>query len=408
MSDDLVEGYCDPRFQAVRDQFAQALASGFDTGASVAVEHQGEMVVNLWGGYKDREKTDPWSDDTLINVFSTTKAITATCFLQLVERGKVDLDALVGDYWPEYACNGKEKTRVSDFLCHRAAMHGFQGGVPQFDYRHWDQWTEALAQQRPFREPGTTQGYHALTYGWLVGELIRRIDGRSVGQYFHEEIAEPFNLDFKIGLEDQDIQRCGDILVDPQPTPWVLMAIAIAPDFVLPKSLRSLKSFLRMGDLKVAFASKAAQLGGTNTREMNTREWREAEIPSANGHGTAESLAKLFGILSSGGERNGKRIISTETLKLALTPLSEGPDTVILGEPIRFGVGYDLGLGITTIRGTPHPSRIFGHCGVGGTVAFGDPETGLGYGFLCNRMHKPKDLYQTSNRLTRTVLDIVS
>jgi len=408
VSDDLVEGYCDPRFQAVRDQFAQALASGFDTGASVAVEHQGEMVVNLWGGYKDREKTDPWSDDTLINVFSTTKAITATCFLQLVERGKVDLDALVGDYWPEYACNGKEKTRVSDFLCHRAAMHGFQGGVPQFDYRHWDQWTEALAQQRPFREPGTTQGYHALTYGWLVGELIRRIDGRSVGQYFREEIAEPFNLDFKIGLESQDIQRCGDILVDPQPTPWVLMAIAIAPDFVLPKSLRSLKSFLRMGDLKVAFASKAAQLGGTNTREMNTREWREAEIPSANGHGTAESLAKLFGILSSGGERDGKRIISTETLKLALTPLSEGPDTVILGEPIRFGVGYDLGLGITTIRGTPHPSRIFGHCGVGGTVAFGDPETGLGYGFLCNRMHKPKDLYQTSNRLTRTVLDIVS
>ena len=408
MSDPLVAGYCDPRFHAVRDQFAQALASGFDTGASIAVEHQGEMVVNLWGGYKDRGKTDPWSDDTLINVFSTTKAITATCLLQLIERGHVDLSALVGDYWPEYACNGKEKTRVSDFLCHRAAMHGFQGGVPQFDYRHWDQWTEALAQQRPFREPGTTQGYHALTYGWLVGELIRRIDGRSVGQYFHEEIAEPFNLDFKIGLEDQDIQRCGDILVDPQPTPWVLMAIAIAPDFVLPKSLRSLKSFLRMGDLKVAFASKPAQLGGTNTREMNTREWREAEIPSANGHGTAESLAKLFGILSSGGERDGKRIISTETLKLALTPLSEGPDTVILGAPIRFGVGYDLGLGITTIRGTPHPSRIFGHCGVGGTVAFGDPETGLGYGFLCNRMHKPKDLYQTSNRLTRTVLDIVS
>ena len=403
MSDPLVAGYCDPRFHAVRDQFAQALASGFDTGASIAVEHQGEMVVNLWGGYKDRGKTDPWSDDTLINVFSTTKAITATCLLQLIERGQVDLNALVGDYWPEYACNGKEKTRVSDFLCHRAAMHGFQGGVPQFDYRHWDQWTEALAQQRPFREPGTTQGYHALTYGWLVGELIRRIDGRSVGQYFREEIAEPFNLDFKIGLEDADIERCGDILVDPQPTPWALMAIAIAPDFVLPKALRSLKSFLRMGDLKVAFASKSVQPG-----EMNSREWREAEIPSANGHGTAESLAKLFGILSTGGERDGKRIISPETLKLALTPLSEGPDTVILGAPIRFGVGYDLGLGITTIRGTPHPSRIFGHCGVGGTVAFGDPETGLGYGFLCNRMHKPKDLYQTSNRLTRTVLDIVS
>ena len=141
---------------------------------------------------------------------------------------------------------------------------------------------------------------------------------------------------------------------------------------------------------------------------MNSREWREAEIPSANGHGTAESLAKLFGILSTGGERDGQRIISPETLKLGLAPLSEGPDTVLLGAPIRFGVGYDLGLGITTIRATPHPSRIFGHCGVGGTVAFGDPEMGLGFGFLCNRMHKLRDLYQTSNRLTRTVLDIVS
>jgi CubicO group peptidase (beta-lactamase class C family) len=242
-----------------------------------------------------------------------------------------------------------------------------------------------------------------LTYGWLVGELIRRIDGRSVGQYFREEIAEPFGLDFKIGLDDADIERCGDILVDRQPTPWALMAIAIAPDFVLPKSLRSLKSFLRMGDLKVAFASKSAQPG-----EMNSREWREAEIPSANGHGTAESLAKLFGILSTGGERDGQRIFSPETLKLGLTPLSEGPDTVLLGAPIRFGVGYDLGLGITTIRGTPHPSRIFGHCGVGGSVAFGDPDTGLGFGFLCNRMHKLKDLYQTSYGLTGTVLDIVS
>ena len=403
MSNLLVAGYCDPRFQAVREQFSKALVSGFDTGASVAVEYQGEMVVNLWGGFKDREKTDPWSDDTLINVFSTTKAVTATCFLQLIEQGKVDLDALVGDYWPEYACHGKEKTRVSDFLCHRAAMHGFRGGVPQFDYREWDKWTDALAQQQPFREPGTTQGYHALTYGWLVGELIRRIDGRSVGQYFRQEIAEPFDLDFKIGLEDADIERCGDILVDPQPTPLALIAIAVTPDFILPKSLRSLKSFLRMGDLKVAFASRASQPG-----EMNSREWREAEIPSANGHGTAESLAKLFGILSTGGERDGQRIFSPETLKLGLTPLSEGPDTVLLGAPIRFGVGYDLGLGITTIRGTPHPSRIFGHCGVGGSVAFGDPDTGLGFGFLCNRMHKLKDLYQTSYGLTGTVLDIVS
>ncbi len=403
MSDHLVAGYCDPRFHAVCDQFTQALASGFDTGASIAVEHQGEIVVNLWGGYRDKEKKEPWTEDTLINVFSTTKAITATCFLQLIERGQVKLDAFVGDYWPEYACNGKENTRVSDFLCHRAGMHGFQGAFPTFDYRDWEKWTQTLAKQKPFREPGTSQGYHALTYGWLVGELIRRIDGRSVGRYFSEEISIPFDLDFKIGLEDEEIERCGDIFVDRRPIPWVLVAIAIAPDFALPKSLRAIKSYLRAGDLQIAFALKTKRFG-----EMNTKEWRKAEIPSANGHGTAASLARLFGILSTGGERNGKRIVSPEILKLGLTPLSEGPDTVLLGAPIKFGIGYDLGLGITTMRGEPHPPRIFGHCGVGGSVAFGDPETGLGYGFLCNRMHTLKDLYKTSNRLTRTVLDIVS
>ncbi len=189
MRSELVSGFCDPRFIEIERQFSAGLESGFETGASVAIEYQGEMVVNLWGGYKDLEHTDPWLEDTIINVFSTTKAITATCILRLIEQGKIDLTANVGEYWPEYACNGKENTKVSDFLCHRAAMHGFQGSMPSLDYRDWDSWVSALANQAPFREPGTTQGYHALTFGWLVGELVRRVDGRSVGQYFKEEIA---------------------------------------------------------------------------------------------------------------------------------------------------------------------------------------------------------------------------
>ena len=167
MTERIVSGYCDPKFVAIEEELSKAIKSGFDTGASVAIEHQGAMVVNLWGGYKDREKTQPWLEDTIVNVFSTTKAITATCILQLIERGKLDLNAPVSDYWPEYGCNGKEGTKVSDFLCHRAAMHGFQGAFPQFDYRDWDKWTEVLATQAPFRTPGTTQGYHALTYGFI-------------------------------------------------------------------------------------------------------------------------------------------------------------------------------------------------------------------------------------------------
>ena len=143
------------------------------------------MVVNLWGGYKDLEHTDPWLEDTIINVFSTTKAITATCILRLIEQGKIDLTANVGEYWPEYACNGKENTKVSDFLCHRAAMHGFQGSIAVLGtIATGIRGSSALANQAPFREPGTTQGYHALTFGWLVGELVRRVDGRSVGAVF--------------------------------------------------------------------------------------------------------------------------------------------------------------------------------------------------------------------------------
>ena len=405
MTERVVSGYCDPKFAAIEEELSNAINSGFDTGASVAIEYQGEMVVNLWGGYKDRQKTQPWLEDTVVNVFSTTKAITATCILQLIERGKLDLKAPVSDYWPEYGCNGKEATKVSDFLCHRAAMHGFRGAFPQFDYRDWERWTETLAEQAPFRTPGTTQGYHALTYGWLVGELIRRVDGRSTGTYFREEIAQPLGLDFHIGLDDATIARCGDILVDPQPKPWALMALTLVPDLLLPAQLRHVKKFLRMGDMKVAFSSKASSPDGI---EMNTKEWRQAEIPSANGNGTAASLAKLFGVLSTGGESDGHKVMDPATLALATTPLSEGPDTVIFGAPIRFGVGYDLGLRTTTIGSAPHPDRLFGHCGVGGTVAFGDPEHGLGYGFLCNRMHNPKTLYRTSNHLTKRLLDIVS
>ena len=404
MSERIVSGYCDPKFAAIEDELSKAIQSGFDTGASVAIEYQGEMVVNLWGGYKDRQRTQPWLEDTIMNVFSTTKAITATCILQLIERGKLDLNAPVSDYWPEYGCKGKEATKVSDFLCHRAAMHGFQGGVPKFDYRDWDKWTAALAAQAPFRTPGTTQGYHALTYGWLVGELIRRVDGRSAGRYFREEIAEPLCLDFHIGLDDAAMARCGDILVDSSPKPWALMALTLVPDFLLSPQLRHVKKYVRMGDMKVAFSSRPSSSDGF---DMNTEEWRRAEIPSANGHGTAAALAKLFGVLSTGGERDGHKIMEPSTIELAVTPLSEGPDTVILGAPIRFGVGYDLGLGTTTIGSDPHPDRLFGHCGIGGTVAFGDPEHGLGYGFLCNRMHNPRMLYRTSNQLTKTLLEIV-
>ena len=397
-----VSGVCDPEFSEIKDIFKEALESGFDTGANLAIEHRGRMVVNLIGGSKDREGRIPWTDKTILNVFSTTKAVTAICIARLMDQGKLDLSKKVSEYWPEYACLGKENTKVSDFLCHRAGMFGFQGGMPDLPLSDWEGWTKILASQSPFREPGSSQGYHALTYGWLVGEIIRRVDGRSVGKYFQEEIAEPFGIDFKIGLGLEEIDRCADILPDPRSESMVMKLLPYMPDFMLPGQLKALKQILKGGDYQVAFESFEGD------QEMfNSAEWRQAEIPSANGHGTAESLAKLFGILSTGCERGGNRIFSEATLNKCLQPLSEGPDTVLFGAGIKFGIGFDLGLGITTIGQPDHPDSIFGHCGVGGCVAFGDAENQIGYAFLCNRMHKPQELYKSTNSLTSKLFEII-
>ena len=209
-------------------------------------------------------------------------------------------------------------------------------------------------------------------------------------------------MDFKIGLDDEDLLRCSDILPDPRSESIVLKILPYVPDFILPDQLKILKEILKGGDYQVAFETFEGD------RDMtNTEEWRKAEIPSANGHGTAESLAKLFGILSTGCSRDGYEIFSKETLDMCLQPLSKGPDTVLFGAEINIGVGFDLGLGMTTIGQPSHPKSIFGHCGVGGSVAFGDVENQLGYAFLCNRMHQPQELYKTSNAITAKLFEII-
>lgn len=397
-----VSGHCDSRLSEIEEIFRKSLESGFDTGAAIAIEKDGEMLVDLWGGHKDRDRSEPWSENTILNVFSTTKAVTALCIVKLIDEGKLNLTEKVTTYWPDYGCNGKEHTKVSDFLCHRAGMFGFEKGFPDIKFGDWESWIDLLQNQAPFYTPGSTQGYHALTYGWLVGEIIRRIDGRSVGEYFREEIADPFGIDFKIGLNDADITRCGDVLVDSKPNPKSFEILKFVPSFLLPAQLKNLKQFLSKGDFKIAFDG-----GITDSNYVNEDEWRKAEIPSANGHGTAKSLAKLFGILSTGCEREGKKLLNENTLIQSIKPLSNGPDTVLFGADINFGVGFDIGLGITTIASKKHPASIFGHCGIGGSVAFGDLEKKIGYGFLCNRMHKLQELYQTTNKLTRALYKLI-
>ena len=243
MQESIISGHCDPRFEKVHEAFSSSFKEEFEVGASVAIEYQGEMVVNLWGGYQDASKKKTWEEDTIVNVFSTTKGVTATCIAKLIDEGLLDIEKKVSHYWPEYGCNGKEDTKVSDLLCHRAGMFGFQEGLPINQWMDWDKFIEILEKQAPFHKPGSSQGYHALTYGWLVGEVVRRVDGRTVGQYFKEEIADPLNIDFKIGLDTTDLDRCAETLLlsQEQNAKSPLEYIRYVPDFILPRQLKNIK-----------------------------------------------------------------------------------------------------------------------------------------------------------------------
>ena len=207
----MINGYCDEKFSSARELFENNLISGFERGAAITVEIEGETVVDLWGGTDSKEQNTTWQEDTIVNVFSTTKGMAAVCLLQLIEEGKVNLDDPVAKYWPEFAQEGKDKIPVRYLFCHKSGLCGVTTPLPNDAYYNWDTMVSALAAQKPQWEPGTRHGYHALTYGHLIGEMVRRVSGQTIGQYFNEKIAEPLNLDFWIGLPDEQFDKVTDI-----------------------------------------------------------------------------------------------------------------------------------------------------------------------------------------------------
>ena len=402
----MIKGYCDDRFLKIKKIFSNQVNNGYELGCSVAVEYKGKEVINLYGGYTDETKANLWNKNTLVNVWSVTKAVTGVCIVKLISENKLDVNKKVSYYWPEYDCNGKSDTKVIDLLTHRAGMFAFENNYPKCSWNNWEEFTLALERQKPFRKPGLTQGYHAMTFAWLVGEIIRRIDGRMPGDYFKEEIAEPFNLDFHIGLSEDDIHRCADVgykrldNLNPQ-----LGFIKFIPNIFLNKDLNNLKESFVSGDFKKAFKSDRLDKDGPNSLD-----WRTAQIPAANGHGTAQSLAKLFGILSTGCQRDNIKLLDLDTLMNSIKIYSSGPDTVLFGTKLNFGLCFMLqGNENNKISFAPvFKENAFGHAGIGGSVAFGDTKNKIGYAFVCNRQQKSSELYKTSNLLTEELYKIIN
>ena len=401
----MIKGAYKPEFQNIYDILKNQIMSDYELGAAVSIEIDGEEVVNLWGGYTSETKDKLWQEDTLVNVWSVTKAVTGACIAKLISDGKLNIEEYVSSYWPEYGNNGKEHTKVIDLLSHRAGMFGFQDGYPAANWNNWDQYISVLEKQKPFREPGSSQGYHAVTFAWLVGELIKRVDGRSVGNYFKEEFATPLNLDFHIGLSEKEILRCAEIgfkKLDTLKPPFDF--IKYLPNFILNKDLKNYKDTVISKDFLKAFNSSHF-----DENHPNSHDWRTAEVPSANGHGTAQSLSKLFGILSTGCEREGIKIMEQSTIEEASKIVTSGPDTVLFGSKLNFGYcfmveqSFNQKLNFAPIFN----SKTFGHAGIGGSVAFGDLNNRLGYAFVCNRQQKTANLYKTSNMLTKALYEVL-
>ena len=401
----MISGYCEDNFIEARNIFEKSISSGFELGGSIAVEVQGKKVIDLWGGYLDHSQSKAWEENTLVNVFSTTKGIAAICLLQLIEKGLLDIEKPVCEYWPEFSVNGKENIPVKYLFCHKAGLCGVREPLESGAFSNWDLITSELAKQEPLWEPGTAHGYHAITYGHLVGELLRRIDGRTIGQYFKEEIAEPLNLDFWIGLPDSEFDRVSDIYPSkPGPLQYFFPLITKLPRFVLPGRAKFLLDF---GDTSkpVGAAFNNPPISSNKGMEANTKQWRNAEIPAANGHGTARSIAKLYGILANGGSRDGIHVLSPETIEKGRQTQSDGKDLVLGGMRTRFGLGFMLGT--ENVSMGPNPNA-FGHGGAGGSLGFSDPDNNISLGFVMNQMHQGITAWKTATDVAKSVYKALS
>ncbi|MCT9109836.1 serine hydrolase domain-containing protein [Streptomyces mirabilis] len=360
-----VHGHCDARFAAVRTAFEENFRDRDELGAAVTVTLDGETVVDLWGGWADAARTRPWERATLVNVWSTSKGPTSLCAHILADRGLLDFDAPVAAYWPEFAAAGKESVLVRHLLSHRAGLAGLREPHDLAQLCDWELTVERLAAQEPWWEPGTRSGYHALTFGHLVGEVVRRVSGLRPGAFLEREVTGPLGIDFTIGLPEKEAERAAE-LVHPR----------------VASSSEQAAVFAQLAP--AAVAALANPLVGAT--EANTAQWRAAEIPAANGHGTARAVAALYGIFAGRGAYGSRQVLSPE----AAERVREGQGScrdLVLGAGFEHETETGLGLWLSGPNGSYGPNpRAFGHDGFGGSCGLADPESGLSLGYVMNRM----------------------
>ena len=359
-----VGGTVEPGFESVREAFVKNFTDHGEVGAGVAVHVNGRKVVDLWGGVADISTQQPYDESTLQLVFSTTKGAAAVCGALLFQRGLLDYDAKVVEYWPEFASAGKAGMPVKYLFCHQAGLPVIDEILTAEQVYAWTPLIDALAAQKPVWEPGSKHGYHALTYGHLVGELVRRISGKDIGTFFAEEVAGPLGLEFWIGLPESEESRVAPLIPSPPPPPEMVEMMA---SFMGPDSL----------------GGRALSLGGAFAVEgemiFNTRGMHAAQIPAANGITNARSLSRMYAACVS--EVDGVRLLTPDTVAKVTETLTSGPDQCLVFES-TFGLGFMTHGSFTPMMGP----GSFGHAGAGGSLGFAHPDSGVGFGYVMNQM----------------------
>jgi CubicO group peptidase (beta-lactamase class C family) len=379
-------GTCSARFEPLRELLQAKLESGEDLGASLAVNIDGEMVVDLWGGWADEDRAVPWSENTITCVFSTTKTMTSLAALVLVERGELDLDANVANYWPEFAARGKAGIKVRQLLSHTSGVSGWDQPVTVEDLYDWDKSTTMLAAQAPWWEPGTASGYHSMTYGHLIGEVIRRITGQRLGAFFAAEIAGPLGADFQIGLPPSEFPRVSKLV------PWPPMPTHPA----------------NLDPNGPAYKTFNGPLMDGNIEWSWTERWRQADIGAANGHGNARSVARIQSAVACGGEVDGGRLLSPKTIDRIFEVQSDGID-LVLGYRLKIGVGY--GLPWPEVLPFVPDGRVCFGTGAGGSIVIADADRRLTVAYVMNKMAPPgpyRIVSPIAAALVERVYDIVN
>jgi CubicO group peptidase (beta-lactamase class C family) len=371
VSDVPVAGFCAPEFEAVREQFAHNFTDRGEIGAAVAAWVDGELVVDLWGGTQDAAGERPWRQDTLASVFSGSKGLTATCIHLLAERGQIDLYQPVAAYWPEFAQSGKAAITVAMVMAHRSGVIGPQRRLEPDEVLDWDRVCAKLAAAEPWWAPGTAQGYHMVTFGFILGELLRRVTGRTVGEFLREHIAGPLSADLFIGLPAHQHARCADMIDKPH-------IRDVLAEGGAPEDPTSLSEHSKAG-LAVAMSFIPDDELGSRTIDR----WRSAEFPATNAHVSAIGMATFYNAIAQ------EKLLSRELMNLSRESQGGTATDVVLGPRVAdhgWGLGYMLNQ--RCVAG-PNP-RIFGHGGSGGSYAFADLEHRIGYAYVMNKFDATK------------------